>query len=211
VERVVAGTPRIHPALRCTVVRPAALVGPGVDTMITRHFETPRLLALRGQTMLWQFLHVDDLGTAVATAIEHDLDGELTAGAMPWLTAEQVERLTGMRRVELPAGLAFGTAQRLQRTRVLPTPAEYLAYVVHPWVVGAARLADAGWAPRHDAEDCLAVLMAEVRGRFGVAGLRVERREAAWGAAGAAVAVVGAAALLRQARSRRKPGSRHTL
>ncbi|WP_448630111.1 hypothetical protein [Cellulomonas soli] len=31
-----------------TVLRPAALVGPGIDTMITRHFEAPRLLTVRG-------------------------------------------------------------------------------------------------------------------------------------------------------------------
>jgi nucleoside-diphosphate-sugar epimerase len=221
VERVVARLPRVHPRLACTVLRPAALVGPGVDTFITRHFETRRLLCLRGHEMRWQFCHIDDLGSAVAVAVEHDLTGPLTVGGGPWLTTAQVEELTGMRRIELPPAVAFGTAQRLHRRRLLHTPAGYLAYVVHPWVVDAARLTAAGWQPRYTVQECLAVLVAEIRAQQtpaaraasarraeGRADGRIEGREAALGAAGAAVAVVGAAALLRQARSRRGPGRR---
>jgi nucleoside-diphosphate-sugar epimerase len=216
VERVVARLPRVHPGLARTVLRPAPLAGPGVDTFITRHFETARLLCLRGHEMYWQFCHVDDLGAAVAVAIEHELDGALTVGSRPWLTTAQVEERTGMRRTELPPAVAFGTAQRLHRRRLLSTPAGYLAYVVHPWVVDAGRLTAAGWRPRYTVQECLDVVVANARARAGagepvpglVPGRRIDGREAALGAAGAAVAVVGAAALLRQARSRRGPGRR---
>ena len=222
VERIVARLPRIHPGLACTVLRPAPLVGAGVDTFVTRHFGTPRLLALRGHEMIWQFCHLEDLGTAVAAAVEHDLDGVLTVGCLPGLPAEAVARLTGMRRTELPAGLAFRTAERLHRHGLLATPAGYLAYVVHPWVVGAQRLVEVGWRPRFSAEDCLRALLDESRTAAGgptgddlerlhdgpPGARRVEPRDAALGAAGAAVAVVGAAALLRQARLRRTGGSR---
>jgi nucleoside-diphosphate-sugar epimerase len=210
VERIVARLPRVHPGLRVTVLRPAALAGPGVDTLVTRHFEAPRLLALRGAQMQWQFCHVDDLGTAVAVAVEQELDGVLTVGSTSWLTAAQVERLTGLRRIELPAGLAYGTAERLHRARVLPTPAADLALVVHPWVVGSQRLLAAGWRPTHDTGSCLATVIAQVQSRSRAPGRSVDRRDAALGAAGAAVAVVGAAALLRQARARRA-GRRPTL
>jgi nucleoside-diphosphate-sugar epimerase len=211
VERVLARTPRVHPQLRVTVLRPAALVGPGVDTLVTRHFESPRLLTLRGDAMLWQFCHVADLASAVVCAVEADLDGVLTVGCRPWLTSEQVEQLVGMRRVELPAALAYGTAERLHRARVLPAPPADLSYVVHPWVVDPHRLLAAGWTPRFDGEACLAALVDGIQGRRAVAGVRVERRDAALGAAGAAVALVGTAALLRQARARRNGRPRHTL
>jgi hypothetical protein len=112
--------------------------------------------------------------------------------------------------VELPAGLAYGTAERLHRARVLPTPAADLALVVHPWVVGSQRLLAAGWRPTHDTASCLAVVTAQVQSRSRVAGRSVDRRDAALGAAGAAVAVIGTAALLRQARARRA-GRRPTL
>jgi nucleoside-diphosphate-sugar epimerase len=210
VERVLERTPRVHPGLSLTVIRPAALVGPGVDSAVTRHFEAPRLLVLRGASTRWQFCHLEDLATAVWTALERGIDGWLTAGADDSLTEEDVERLCGMRRLEVPAGLAFSTAERLHRVGVLPTPASELAYVVHPWVIGSATLRAAGWAPKHGNETCLRELMDEVRGRRTVVGRRVDRRDAAMGAAGAAVALVGTAAILRQARSRQTRRRRST-
>lgn len=211
VEAVLAAGVRAHPGLPITVVRPAALVGPGVDTVVTRHFEAPRLLALRGTTMRWQFCHVDDLASAVVCVIEHDLgmaavDGAVpavTVGANPALTTEQVEELSGIRRIEVPAAMAFATAERLHRIGVLPAPAGDLCAVVYPLVVSAAALVAAGWRPVYSNEDCLGVLLDGVRGRHALAGRRIGTRDAAMGAAGAAVAVIGTAALLRRARSKR--------
>ena len=211
VERVLERIPRVHPGLALTVIRPAALVGPGVDSAVTRHFEAPRLLVLRGTSTRWQFCHVDDLAAAVWTALGHELDGWLTAGSVDSLTEDDVERLSGMRRLEVPAGLAFSTAERLHRVGVLPTPASELAYVVHPWVVGSTGLQAAGWQPGHDNEDCLRELMDDVASRRKATGRRVDRREAAMGAAGAAVALLGTAAILRQARSGEKGRRRPTL
>lgn len=211
VERVLERIPRVHPGLALTVIRPAALVGPGVDSAVTRHFEAPRLLVLRGTSTRWQFCHVEDLATAVCAALGQELDGWLTAGCHGSLAEEDVERLSGMRRLEVPAGLAFSTAERLRRVGVLPTPATELAYVVHPWAIASTALLAAGWRPGHDNESCLRELMDEVGGRRTVIGRRVDRRDAAMGAAGAAVALLGTAAILRQARSRQTRRRRPTL
>jgi hypothetical protein len=78
-------------------------------------------------------------------------------------------------------------------------------------VIGSQTLLAAGWRPDHDNEGCLRDLMDEVGGRRTVVGRRVDRRDAAMGAAGAAVALVGTAAILRQARSRHKGRRRPTL
>ncbi len=206
VEQVAAAAVRSHPGLGVAVVRPGALVGPGVDTVITRHFEAPRLLALKDDRMAWQFCHVDDLASAVALTVTAGLDGPLTVASPGALNQAAVEGLSGMRRIELPSALAFSTAERLHRLGVLPTPAGDLAYVVHPWVVGSARLREAGWSAVYDNETCLGVLMAEVSGRNALAARRVGGKDAALGAAGAAVAVVGTAAVWRQARARRRRG-----
>ena len=56
--------PKIRFPPLVTVLRPAALVGQGVDTMITRHFEAPRLLTVRGAVREWQFVHIEDLASA---------------------------------------------------------------------------------------------------------------------------------------------------
>ncbi|MCB7136616.1 NAD-dependent epimerase/dehydratase family protein [Cellulosimicrobium marinum] len=191
------------------VVRPAVLVGPGVDTVLTRHFEAPRLLTVRGGDRTWQLLHVEDLVAAVRVVLEQRLEGALTAGALrggapDTLDSETVAAVAGLRTVSLPAHTAFGVAERLHRVGVLPSPASDLALVVYPWTVTARRLHDAGWSPAWSSAAALEVLVDQVRGRVGVGGRRFGGRDAAaLGAAGAAVAVVATAAVWRQARPRR--------
>lgn len=203
VERVLERAARTHPGLPVAVLRPAALVGPGVDTVVTRHFEAPRLLVLREASTRWQFCHVDDLATAVVTVVTQGLAGSMTVGSPGSLSQEDVERISGMRRVELPSALAVATAERLHRVGALPMPASDLSYVAYPWVVPSTRLLAVGWRPVLDNETCLGVLLEEVRGRHALAARRVNGRDVATvGAAGAAVALIGTAAVWRQARSR---------
>jgi len=68
----------------------------------------------------------------------------------------------------------------------------------------AKRLRDAGWRPVFDNPTALGVLLEQVSGHHALASRRVGRRDAAVGAAGAAVAVVGTAALVRRARKKRR-------
>jgi nucleoside-diphosphate-sugar epimerase len=203
VEDVLVEARRVHAAPQITVVRPAALVGTGIDTVLTRHFEAPRLLAVSGARPAWQFCHLDDLGTAVLAVVAGSLGPVVTVGSDGVLQQEQVERLSGMRRIELSEATALGTAQQLHRVGVLPTPASELTCVLHPWAVSSATLVAHGWQPAYDNETCLGVLLHEIRGRHALAARRVDRKDAALGAASAAVALVATAALLRRARGTR--------
>ncbi len=205
IERLARRAPRAHPGLQVTVLRPAVVVGPGVDTVLTRHFEAPRLLVVAGSRPCWQFCHVDDLAAALEYAALGLVEGEVTVGCDGWLEQEEVEALSGIRRMELPAALALGTAARLHRLGLTPAPAGDLAYTMYPWVVSGSRLHEAGWRPRYGNEEVLAELLAQVSGKHAVAGRRLGGKEAATslGAAGATVALVGTAALVRRARKRR--------
>lgn len=205
IERLARRAPRAHPGLNVTVLRPAVLVG-GVDTALTRYFESPRLLVVAGSRPRWQFCHVEDLVSALECAALERVEGELAVGCDGWLEQEEVEELSGIRRMELPPGLALGTAARLHRLRLTPSPAGDLAYTMHPWVVSGSKLYEAGWRARWSNEEALAELLAEVDGRHTVAGRRLGRKDAATtlGAAGATVALVGTAALVRRARRTRR-------
>jgi len=190
-----------------TVLRPAAITGPGVDTLVSRHFAAPRLLQVRDGGMRWQFCHRDDLATAVRAVLDpsraETLDGVLTCGSAGWLTPHEVATACGLRRVELPAGLAFSTAERLHRAGVVPAPASELAYVTFPWVVPSTRLLGAGWRPRYDNMTAFQALLESIRDENALAGRRLGRKDATVagaGAAGATLAVLGAAAFVRRAR-----------
>ena len=205
IERLARRAPAAHPGLSVTVVRPATVVGPGVDTLLTRHFEAPRLLVVRGSHPRWQFCHVDDLAAALVLAVLGTVEGAVTVGCDGWMDQDEVETLTGMRRIELPAGIAFGTAERLHRLGVIPAPASDLQYLVHPWVVPSTRLREAGWQPSYDNPSALGELLELAGGRHALASRRIGRKDATIGAAGAAVAAIGTAALVRRARKRRRP------
>ncbi|GAA2098712.1 SDR family oxidoreductase [Kitasatospora saccharophila] len=206
IERLARRAPRAHPGLQITVLRPAVVVGPGIDTVLTRHFEAPRLLVVAGSRPCWQFCHLDDLAAALEYAALGLVEGEVTVGCDGWLEQEDVEELSGIRRMELPASLALGTAARLHRLGLTPAPAGDLAYTMYPWVVSGSRLHEAGWRPRHTNEEVLAELLAQVSGKHAVAGRRLGGKEAATslGAAGATVALIGTAALVRRARKHRR-------
>jgi hypothetical protein len=109
-----------------------------------------------------------------------------------------------LRRIELPAGLTFGTAQRLHRAGITPAPVTDLHFVVYPWVVDCATLRQAGWKPAFDNETALGVLLAQRSGHHAVAGRRLDRKDATITAAGATVAVIGTAAIVHRARRRRR-------
>ena len=203
IERLGRRAPRAHPGLNVTVLRPAVLVG-GTDTPLTRYFESPRLLVVAGSRPCWQFCHVEDLVSALECAVLEKVDGEMAVGCDGWLEQEEVEQLSGIRRMELPPAIAFGAASRLHRLGLTPSPAGDLAYTMHPWVVSGSRLHDAGWRPRWTNEEVLAELLEEVEGRNSVAGRRLGRKDATTlGAAAGTVALVGAAAVVRRARKRR--------
>ncbi|MGW9373363.1 SDR family oxidoreductase, partial [Streptomyces xanthophaeus] len=191
IERLGRRAPRAHPGLNVTVVRPAVLVG-GTDTALTRYFESPRLLVVAGSRPTWQFCHVEDLVSALEYAALEKVEGELAVGCEGWLEQEEVEELSGIRRMELPSAVALGAAARLHRIGLTPSPAGDLAYTMHPWVVSVSGLHAAGWRPRWTNEEVLAELLQEVAGRHTVAGRRLGRTlpATAAGAAGATVALL---------------------
>lgn len=203
IERLARRAARVYPAMTVTVLRPALLVGPGLEHAAAGLLDGPRLLLVRGASPHWQFCHVDDLSTAVATVVRAGLGGAVTVASEGWLEQADVERALGRGRVELPAPVAFGTAARLYSIGLTTGSAAELSYLVHPWVVGSERLRAAGWTPAYGNAEALDS-WAQSR-PAGPRRVRIDARGAT-AAAGATVALVGTAALVRRARRRRRPG-----
>jgi nucleoside-diphosphate-sugar epimerase len=180
-------------------IRPATLVGgrlgSAYDDPRLRLLAAPRLLAARGTEPLWQLCHSDDLLRAIELVVVSGLSGPLPVACDGFVPQRDVERLAGKRRVELPASVALGTAERLHRLGVSSSPPRELDHLVAPVIVSSDRLRAAGWSPLWTNESALAAHLAE-RSRAG-------GRAGAYTAAGATVALLGTAALVRQARRRR--------
>ena len=203
IEHLARRSPRVHPGLSVTVVRPAALFDGSADSLTARHFDSARLLTVKGSSPRWQFCHVDDLVGALELAISADVTGAFAVGCDGWLERDDVEQISGLRRIELPASLTFGTAQRLHRMGITPAPVNDLQYLVYPWVVDCQTLREAGWRPAYDNATVLHAVM-EARAAHRAAGRRLPSKEVTITAAGATVAVIGTAAVVRAVRSRKR-------
>lgn len=183
------------------VARPAALAGAGPEAAggLLRSLAAPRLLAVRAVEPLWQLCHVDDLVTGLALAARGAVRRTFAVASAGWLTQTEVERLSGRRRLELPAAVVLSTAERLHRLGVAPGAAAGLDALTAPVVVDPARLRAAGWTPQWTAQEALLAHLDQVPGAVG------EWTTAyAASTAGATAAVLGTAALVRRARRRRR-------
>ncbi len=203
IERQAESHRHTDPGVAVAVLRPATLCGPGADSVLTRHFESPRLLVVRGSAPLWQFCHIADLEAACVLAATAGLDGAYDVAPDGWLTQAEVEAVAGKRRLELPSMVAFATAERLHRAGLTKAPASELAYLAHPWVVAGYRLREAGWRPEHGNADALRAQLALAADHVAFGGRRVGKGDATRAAAGATVALIGAAAVVRARRRRR--------
>ena len=160
IEELARRSRRVNPGTSVTVVRPAALVGDAVDTLLTRHFEAPRLLVVRGCAPRWQFCHVDDLAAALELAAAGAVDGDFAVGCDGSLSQAEVESLSGLKSLELPARLTFSTAQRLHRLGVIPVAVRGVALRGLP----------VGGGVRRAARGRVAAGVLQPRGAIGAAG-----------------------------------------
>ncbi|MDT0331597.1 NAD-dependent epimerase/dehydratase family protein [Nocardiopsis lambiniae] len=208
IEALAERARRAHPGLTVTVVRPAPLVGPGLDTLLSRHFSAPRLLTVKGREQHWQFCHVEDLAGALAFCALRGVDGPegvIAVGGEGSLTQGEVEEIAGMKHFEVPANLAFGTIRRLHQAKITPAAEGELKFLVHPCVVDCSVLREAGWKPAYDNGAALSGLL-DSRGGPALVGRSIGRKEVAVtaaGAAGATAAAIGAAVTIRHLRKRK--------
>ncbi len=95
-----------------------------------------------------QFLHLDDLASAVEVGIDRRLDGVYNVAPDGWVPGERVRALSGERpRVPLPdrlRELVSGLRWRFARG---PIPPGLLPYTLEPWVISNGRLRATGWTP----------------------------------------------------------------
>ncbi len=95
-----------------------------------------------------QFLHLDDLASAVVLAVDRRLDGVFNVAPDGWVAGDRVRALTGARpRIRLPdraASVVGAIRWRFQRG---PIPPGLNSYTREPWLVANDRLKAQGWRP----------------------------------------------------------------
>lgn len=175
VEHMVAPLVDDPEAPRTVVLRPAMMVGADAPNLLTRSLQGARLVGVRDHHPPVQFVHVDDVASAVSRAIDSDMAGAYNVACSGSLSTEELRELLGHRVVEVPEELAFTMVDRSHALGLTRLPPSGLAWVMHPWVVSNERLEATGWKPTIDNRDAAELLAAEQADTIAVAGVRADR------------------------------------
>lgn len=187
-ERILADWRDEHPGVTTVVLRPAFVLGedtaPSVRALVLGRLP----FRARGGTPEAQYVHLDDLVSAVHLAITGDLSGVYNVAADGWMSHEEAGAIAGHTpRVSVSADVAERMTARLWRAGVVDLPPGMVPFLVHPCVVANDRLRAAGWEPRHsNAEAVLACVEGEEGAGGGRAKIVLAGTAALTGAAAAA-------------------------
>jgi nucleoside-diphosphate-sugar epimerase len=189
------------------VLRGAGVWAPAWGTFLGRSLMAPALVGVKGQDPLLQCLAPDDAVSALALAATGRLRGVYNVAPDDWVGAREAARAAGRRRLEVSRRVAQATAERLWRAGMSAATAGELAYQMHPWVLGNAKLRQAGWAPTRTSAEAFAEAGAQVPEGVLVGGVQVRRSDVYRGAAAGLALVAAVAVARRQARAARSARS----
>lgn len=154
VERLVSEWREGHPGPTATVLRPAPLMGEGEAGWLARGLRAARRVADSDGDPPAQYLHVEDLASAVALAVRDRIDGARNVAPDGWLRAADHAALSaGVPGLRVPRAVADRVARLRWRLRLAPVPPGMQSYARHPWVVANDRLKADGWVPVHANEE----------------------------------------------------------
>jgi hypothetical protein len=111
------------------------------------------------------------------------------------LENDEAAGLIGRPRRELSERAAFSLMDRLWTRGLADPPAGMLHYVMHPWVMSGAKLADAGFVCERSNADTFREALAHLRPYVRIGRARLRRSTIRRGALAMAVVALGAGAL----------------
>jgi nucleoside-diphosphate-sugar epimerase len=207
------------PVRRVVVLRGAGVWAPAWGTFLARSLMAPAMVGVRGQDPPLQCLAPADAVSALVLATSGRLRGVYNVAPDDWVGSKDAARAAGRRRLEVPQRVAQSTAERLWQAGMSAATAGELAFQTHPWVLGNAKLRQAGWAPTRSSAEAFAEAGGQKPAGVLVGGVQIRRsdvyRTAAAGLALAAAVAVArrqarASRSARQATRRPAPGRRPT-
>jgi nucleoside-diphosphate-sugar epimerase len=154
-ERLVADWADDRPEVATCILRPAVTVGVAGPALYRALGGTSGPAADDAARPL-QFLHVDDLASAVVVAWEQRLKGVYNVAPDTGVSEDTARALAGgVARLTLPGRLVRPVAAWTWLLWRRGTPKQALAYSLYPWVIAPDKLRAAGWVPDYSSEEAL--------------------------------------------------------
>jgi UDP-glucose 4-epimerase len=149
VEGYVRGFARRRPDVVVTTARLTNIIGPRVDTVLTRYFALPFVPTVLGYDARVQLLHTEDALAILERASTEDLPGVFNAGGDGVLMLSQAIRRAGHVPVPVPRQAIPGMARLFGGARLVGFSPDQVRYLNYGRVVDTTRLkATFGFTPK---------------------------------------------------------------
>ncbi|MEU3273824.1 NAD-dependent epimerase/dehydratase family protein [Saccharomonospora sp. NPDC006951] len=148
-EGYVRGLSRRRPDITVTMARFVNLLGPDVDTVLSRYFALPVVPTVFGYDARIQVLHSSDALAVLETATLQDKPGIFNVGADGVLTLSQAIRRAGRVELPVPRGLMPSISKVLRGAHVVDFSSDQVRLLNFGRVVDNTRLKKTfGYLPR---------------------------------------------------------------
>jgi len=149
IEGYLRGFARRRPDVATTVLRFASLVGPRIDTVVTRYFALPVVPTILGYDARLQLLHEEDALAVLERAVAHDLPEVVNVAADGVLLLSQAIRRAGRVPLPVPPPAVGVVGRALAVARIASFSPEQLRLLDFGRVVDTTRLrTEFGFTPR---------------------------------------------------------------
>lgn len=149
VEQMVDAWRRTEPGRTVTVLRPVLTMSADDTSSVVRALAAGIGSRLDEDDPPAQFLHLDDLASAVILAATRRLDGVYNVAPDGWIAGETVRALAGRPpRIKMPSLLLDPVVDLRWRFQRGPIPPGLWRFAQHPWLVANDRLKAEGWRPQ---------------------------------------------------------------
>ena len=156
VENHARGFARRRPDIAVTVLRMASLMGPTVDTALTRYLSMPIVPTSLGFDPRLQLLHETDAVDALIHACSTSHRGVVNVAGEGVVSLAQAIRRLGRVRLPVPASAVAAVGVAVRNSGVAEVTAEKTSFLNHGRVVDTTRLrTQFGFTPRYTTEEAL--------------------------------------------------------
>ncbi len=147
-----------NPKRTASVLRPTMVTAHGYPGGLSRTLRPGVILRAGVESPSRQYLHLDDLVSAVVVCSQSQADGIFNVAPDGWVSGEVARSLGGRAPLpKLPGWLATRVSAIEDRLNSNPSVPGMEAFELHPWVVANDRLKGLGWHCQYSNEEALVV------------------------------------------------------
>lgn len=143
-----------HPELNLTILRPCNIIGPGTRNALSLLLSRSTAPALLGFSPMMQFLHLEDMASAIIAAYDKNKTGIFNVAPDDYIAYQDALRACGCKIMPIPSippQIPLLLGRITPRIGVKMFPRYLVNYVKYPVVIDSSRfVAEFGWEPKHD-------------------------------------------------------------